>query len=351
MVSVNKKVYIMDFGNHYKQIMHSARLYNFDGEVRVVCTKNQKAKYCSFLSSDRIDVVDSIPSVFSLFFKFFFASKFVLLTGPFYGSKLKNTFSSIFLFLVFLGRHVLNKYSVIYVKDIRCYTKGGGVNKASLHLVDNVFFESESLTNLALTIGVGSESKNRTSYVYFSDTLSEQARCSNVDISLIRAAKQKGYSVVGVIGQFDSVKRDYSWLKKSELKKVFFVQVGRFVDSTDNQVCAKQLQGVLHFLQADFSNDDLDCVLLQCDVLLSLNTSDLGYDKYKGTAAFGEAISVSKPLVIPSFCDLNLEFEEFSFYYDSEQSFDSSLAAAIDFGSSTAFDYFTVEEVRKRLFE
>ncbi|MDO6764805.1 hypothetical protein [Agarivorans sp. 1_MG-2023] len=349
MEKVRRSVYLFDFGNHYKQIIHSKELYKTFGEVKVICTKNQKNNYKEFLEADCLDVI-SFSTLFFLFVKAVSSSRFVLLTGPFYTKSLVRFLSSVSIFFVLLARRCLFKWSVVYVKDINSYTNGSVLDRLSLSLANNIFFESEALSKIACSLGVGTKEKNKASYVYFDQVDSSHKQANyKVDMSPIMDAKKNGCLIVGVIGQFDTQKRDYQLLLQSKSEKIFFVQVGRYVTSESNAKAVNELKGFLNFLQNDFSNRDLDYVLSHCDVLLSLNSDSAGYDSCKGTAAFGEAISVRKPLVIPSFCDKDMEFKSFCFYYTDSQSFSNAIAKSKLFRGTVAFDYFNVERVRQRL--
>ncbi|MEY8213585.1 MAG: hypothetical protein RPR97_03770 [Colwellia sp.] len=317
------KVLLMDFDNHHKQMIHAIRAWSFFSiDVISSCSNiknNSYPKGTNFIGlNDKFYPVMKLLILFWITFKY---NKVVVLTAPELGGGFfKSIYRFVWLMYLFLFGHKVS----LYVKNSHAYLDHASL-KLSIRFVEYVFFESESQKNFFNFHVLDAGSKSKISYVYYADVVEggEESQKSPNGNGKIR---------VGLIGQFDTKRRDYSILldtvDECDRAGVEFIQIGRFVNTAENREVRKVLGGSVKFLKEDYTVSELDDMLMTCDLLLSLNNTNTGYDKGKGTAAYGEAISVRKSVILPRFLDFNEEFSGFSYYYaDSESLLQAILMA------------------------
>lgn len=333
---------LFDFGNHYKQIKHANFLYSTKYKVKVCCFSSQKEKYLGVLDKDDVLVINSFRSICLFVFYLFYAKLLCILTGPHYFSRLKKVFCFNAILFVFVIRFLIGKLNYYYIKDIRNYLPSSFLTKMILFFSDKVMFESNTLKRVAVENHVVNAKYAFTSFVYYSDV--EQVRADE----LVDSIFDKNRHNVAVIGQFNLDKRNYGWLDTPTIHSFYlFIQVGKCLESQVKRVCCNKLV----FVKDDFTDDELNWFLSKSNFMLSLNSENFGYEKYKGTAAFGEAISLKKALVIPSFCDPDREFSDFCFYFDDEASFLTALinASKFEIMSDNIFSKYSISSISDRI--
>ncbi|WP_206747515.1 hypothetical protein, partial [Vibrio breoganii] len=233
----------------------------------------------------------------------------VYLTGPEYGKGIK-------LFIVrclwFSLMAFYGKRSSLYIKNVDVYSNNC-LLKCTLKYVQEIYFESYLQKKYFLKIYPHLEYKSRVSYVYYPKEIYESRG------SIITGKSKK--LRVGLVGQFDARRRDYRVLIQfiedypDLLNEIEFWQIGRVKNDNASLKMKKELSHVVQFKKEDYSTKELDEMIQASDVLISFNSVDCGYDKGKGTAAFGDAICLRKPLIVPEFLSAYKEFSDFSYYY------------------------------------
>jgi hypothetical protein len=309
------KVLLMDFDNHHKQMVHAIRAWGFFSVF--VMTKHSNIENRSYAEETKFvglrDRFYPLMKLLTLFWVSLKYNKIVVLTAPELGC---GFFKSIYRFVWLVYLFMFGYKVSLYVKNSHAYIDNISL-KLSIKFVEYVFFESESQKNFFNLHVKNIRSKSKLSYVYYSDVVGEKKSSKEL-------LSNDGRIKVGLIGQFDTKRRDYSVLlgmsDKYKGLGVEFIQVGRFVSSNENKCMRIALGDSVKFLKEDYTVSELDALLAECDILLSLNSTETGYDKGKGTAAYGEAISVRKPVVLPEFLNFNEEFRHFSYYYADAES-------------------------------
>lgn len=355
-----EKVLLIDFGNHYKQIKHCQALWNFFefeciGDSRLLKAYQEVFSGKLMAPPPGLSNNFSVPILQSLMiclsrYKY---DNLIALTGYEYSKGLPRLIKCLFWFLacwLYSGKVIL------YVKNSDAY----GVEQKNLCDRMSAFllrktidfsrllcFESE-MQKRYFHHAVGYSDKDSiVVYVYYSD----------VEWS---DRKPLSESLLGLVGQFDTSRRNYdviSRLKYSLQKKgLCFYQLGRFVASETGFKKKEELGDIIRFYEKEeLSDSALGDAIEASLILVSLNSSNQPYGKGKGTAAFGDAISKRKLLVMPDFVDPNQEFSDFVFYFDEndDQSFIQAVEAAIAKAKSdspaSVFDKYSVVNIRRKL--
>lgn len=326
---MNKNALLVDFGNHYKQIRHAAYAWRHY-RVDLICGKSAKNNLDLVSDNETILIEDVrhalrfwVGCFFYMICNTFKYSKLIVLTAPEYTTGKTGVFIRLMWLCVCIG---YTNRVCIYVKNSNAYGKSI-LLRLTLKFAAKVFFESKvQMDYFEKNILVGNNNF-AVSYVYYSDIPNgEKQHANNEKLDQMRT---DGNIVVGLIGAFDTSRRNYESLisahDKGLLKGLSFVQIGRFVGDTQTK---QRLLPFTTFLRDEFSVEELDELLGNCDVLLSMNTDSLGYQSHKGTAAFSEAASLSKPLVVPKFMEVHSEYRDFCFYYNDAKSLVMAIKAS-----------------------
>jgi hypothetical protein len=331
MKSESPKALLVDFGNHYKQLRHVAYAWRHY-DLHVMCGKSVREEI-DLVTDHHVVLVDDKRHELRFWQQCFSHlvrnrlkyEKLIVITAPEYSKSSTGIIVRTLWLLVCL---IYINHIYIYVKNGNAYAKSI-LLRMSLKAARKVLFESK-LQMRHFAENVGSQSrKYAVSYVYYSDLPTRKPPSESP------APCEWGRSCtevkVGLIGAFDTKRRNYQPLIDAHdyglLGRFRFIQVGRYVENTETR---RRVEPFVTFPKDDFSISDLDTYLEGCDVLLSMNAEDFGYETHKGTAAFGEAISVRKPLVVPHFLSVHDEFHEFCRYYDDAQSLVRAIHESVD---------------------
>lgn len=318
-----EKALIIDHGYHYKQIKHCAYLWR-KFNIGVVVPKGQEEQ----VNCRNIEHLHSLPSkgfsvflslyIFMLSFRY---NKFIFLTGPEYGS---GILANVNKFLFYLFCFIFNKSIVIYVKNTSSYQNSCFLTK-SLSYVTALLFESEYQKKYFKDNVKCDIDKCKVAYVYYPD-YDEMTKFVSDKIQPIDSGK----ILVGLIGQFDLERRDYQplfdLLKNQDCSNYEFYQIGRVASNSSHH--KKDTSENIKFIKDEYTSDELDYLISQMDILLSMNSKEANYDNGKGTAAFSEALSAKKPLIVPKFLEVYTEYVNHVYYYEDDQTLLRSLELA-----------------------
>ncbi len=341
MENKKKEALLVDFGQHYKQMRHAAyawRHYN----LHVMCGRTALDKLQLVNDHEMVLIEDErhelrfwLGAFLHMVRNRFKYNRLIVLTAPEYSDGATGI----------LVRFLWLCVSIIYTNCIYLYVKNGSAYGESLQLrltlkfARKVFFESKLQKNSFEEHVLKDNKRFAVSYVYYSDIPGNERQCTaNAGLPDIRTGKN---ILVGLIGAFDTSRRNYEPLiaayENNLLVGLNFLQIGRFVENSETRC---RMLPFTSFLKDEFSVEELDELLESCDVLLSMNTESLGYQSHKGTAAFGEAASVRKPLVVPEFMRVHGEYSDFCFYYDDAQSLVRAIHESVDHVEPETFKRF-----------
>ncbi|MBY8203915.1 hypothetical protein KW531_00500 [Vibrio fluvialis] len=341
---MNKKALIIDHGYHFKQIYHCAHLWSKYDISTVVPNKLGADLNCHLIKRVYRAPVKGFSLflsiyIFLLSFKY---DKFIFLTGPEYGSGIIAKINRLF-FLVFCC--FFKKNIIVYVKNTHSYQSSKLLQIASKY-VRFLLFESDHQRDFFASELDCDIKKCKTAYVYYPDF------CYGLDNekNAINIAESNERLRVGIIGQFDTARRDYmpliSILNNKELSDIEFYQIGRVVDSSVD--LKKQIEDRVVFIKDDYNSEEIDYLVSKMDVLLSMNSTQANYDSGKGTAAFCEAIAAKRTLIVPRFLDVYKEFSSFVYYYNSQDELREILLNPKSYFKSSGFSKFNTNEINVR---
>lgn len=338
---MSKNALIIDHGFHFKQISHCAYLWK-DYKIDAIIPKPGKEQVvCEYINKLHLLPLKgfSILLSFYIFFVSFKYDKFIFLTGPEYGKGFKFKFN---MFLFYTFSVFFRKQIVVYVKNTSVYQNNLTLQRV-IRNVAAVFFESKHQMDYFLECIECDENKCKVAYVYYPDF---QKKIEDELFYLESTEKIK----VGLIGQFDKERRDYNplieLLSKNDCRNYTFYQIGRVAKGSLE--LKNELIGKVNFIKDDYTSDEVDYLIQQMDVLLSMNSINSGYSKGKGTAAFSEAISAKKRLIIPKFLDVYYEFKDYVIYYENCESLLSALKESELHQANLDFSIFSSSGVDSR---
>ena len=355
-----KKALLIDFGNHYKQIKHCLHLWNFM-DVDCICEQGELANYkevvsCQILTPPSFVTNKTFSSIYLILMIIFKSNRYdrlIVLTGMEYISSTKGILKNL---LWLIACQCFKNRFFLYIKNSDVYlpTPRIGVTenlrrmlmKASANKAKALCFESEQQKKYFISRSNIRNKKNIVLYTYYSD----------IERSNIGNASE---NEIGMIGQFDTSRRNYKVLLESisflKENKISIWQIGRFIKTPLSLNIYKKIKDVVHIEMKEFTDTELSKSLDKCCFLISLNSSARDYGLGKGTAAFGEAISKRKVVVIPSFVDIDKEFSDFTVYFEENntKSFIQALEKAKQISKINNFEKvflkFTSEKIREKL--
>lgn len=304
---------LIDFGLHYKQMLHASYFWD-QYKLKTIITDKKKNDLEDGNFNEIIAVRNNflmLKMIIFCFFNAFNSKKVIVLTGPEYGNYYKYL---IIRFLWFIFCLMFRQKIIIYVKNTSAYSKCKFLKKTCV-LVDRCLFESELQRDSFLSKIKINKNKTGVVYVYYPDVFAK---------TTVENKSLTSKITVGLIGQFDINRRDYSellsLLDENLLAEDYeFIQIGRFIPSDQATKIKNKYYGRLRFIKDDFSSKEIDEYISSCDVLLSMNKKASEYAHGKGTAAFGEAIAARKPLIVPSFLNIYTEFKDVCKFYNDDK--------------------------------
>ncbi|MCR9684643.1 hypothetical protein NB600_02240 [Vibrio antiquarius] len=334
---------ILDFGFHFKQMIHAS--YYWGRCDTVLLSNDEDLNKGDFNRIYRFKTKFSALKILMLmFFYLIKGDRVVVLTAPEYGErKYDELVRFIFLFICML----FGKKIDLYIKNTHVYI-GNKYLYGCMKYVKTIHFESKTQLDYFLSqVGI-SKDKCRVTYVYYPDVYAVDDSASS-DLIL-----KKDKINVGLLGQFDSERREYK--KLYSLGSDFYdryrlIQIGRVrKDHFKTQCDYKNFKcnGMIMFIKDEYCTRELDFLLSQCDMLISFNSPNFNYDKGKGTAVFSEAISHKKKLLVPKFLPQANEFSSFCDTFDNnlEQSINKLNIKSV---SSCVWKQYSVERVRLKV--
>jgi hypothetical protein len=129
---------------------------------------------------------------------------------------------------------------------------------------------------------------------------------------------------IGILGSVDPFRKNYdqliklitnNYFNKEKLTITILGSAGtEYAKNKINEI-SKYCKKIIH--KDYLSNKEFYKYGSKCDFLLSLNTKNNFYGKYRMSGCFGDAIVLKKPLFCPYFEDPYREFANFTFYFKS----------------------------------
>ena len=131
---------------------------------------------------------------------------------------------------------------------------------------------------------------------------------------------------IGILGAVDPVRKNYNQLI-SLIKNKYFNKRAitlTFLGSVKTKNAKEKVKQISKYCKKIIHKEYLTDEELynygsNCDFLLSLNSKNNFYGKYRMSGCFGDAIILKKPLFCPDFEDPYREFSGFTFYFNSDK--------------------------------
>ncbi|UYI47310.1 hypothetical protein OFO16_01025 [Vibrio natriegens] len=331
---------IIDFGFHFKQMIHAS--YYWGRSDTVLLSNDEELNKGNFDRIHRFKTKFSALKILMLmFFYLIKGERVVVLTAPEYGERRYDELVRLIFAFICM---IFGKKIDLYIKNTHVYIGNNYLYKC-IEYVDTIHFESKTQLDYFFSKVEINKNKCRVTYVYYPNI-------HTVDESVSAALVLKKDKInIGLVGQFDSERREYEKLYSlgaDFYDKYRLVQIGRIrKDHFKTQCDYKNFKcnGMIMFIKDDYCTRELDFLLSQCDMLISFNSPNFNYDKGKGTAVFSEAISHKKKLLVPNFLPQASEFSNFCDTFDKnlEQSINQLNIRTV---SSSVWNQYSVESVR-----
>ena len=150
---------------------------------------------------------------------------------------------------------------------------------------------------------------------------------------------------IGLLGAIDEDRKNYDIifdaLNKIKNKEIHIFFLGSNLNQKSKKVIEKFNKFKTYFFSGYLPDDIFYEWGKKCNLLISTNKTDIvrGYGSLKGTGPFGDAIYLSRPLLILSRVDPIKEFSDFTFYYENDDDFCLKLKQSIDQKSYTNVNF------------
>lgn len=317
-----KKILLIEHITHYNQLEQYYEFFkkNYDCKVIFANSPNIKVdfkKNSSFLRYSSSHFL----FYYYLLFKSFSFNYIYISTPPEYPESLKsikslllylNLYISFLLFIFFYK----NKTIIRIINIHRYFPK---INKTAITklryliilLGKRFVLENKYLKNKFIFLLEKYKIKKKlVTYMYLAHNNSKKIYLPSKKINSL-----------GVLGSINDDKKNYillfSILKSINIKNLNIYFLGRNNKKKMNNFLKKLSNYKIYLSNGYLSLMQFKKWGSRCDYLISLNRKGKKYGLYRGTGSFGDAISLAKPLIAPSFVDPLKEYSHFTIYYSS----------------------------------
>lgn len=322
-----KNVLIVELYDHPKVLENIYHLLKNKCSVTFFMNKDKQISYDKlFPSAEHAQVIiNKFHSSTMFIFLLFYGRKYDYInisTGP-----EGNHYSEIINILCFyICCLIYHKKIILTVKNIRPYLSSTpGVfsffrSKGIKHL-KKFTFETQTMKNTFAKYANIDSCLLSVSYDRYTDLLDKQLYSSIAGIDYNNKLEIK----IGILGVIDESRRDY-WsiisalrqLSAEKCSNITFVTLGACYEGKNNAV----IKALSEYAQVDcikgiISDNDFDTRGISCDLLISPLKPKNEYGTFKGSGSLGDAVYLRKKIILPSFVDIEKEFEEIAIYYDS----------------------------------
>ena len=255
-------------------------------------------------------------------------------TGPDFGA-LTMVLGFAVMALAVGDRTIVSLHEVTaYLRQSRSLTDR--LRALALRRVRGVTFESDALREFYRVSELGDRERPRLGVVYVRYALPTQAR-SERGAPYDEAAKT-GMLRVGLVGGVTHKRRDYPMLvaalrllSAEERAAIVIVALG----NCRKQKCRDIMGGIAELVAVDFLEGHLtERQFLErgqrCDLLVAPLIAEFSYGQRKGTGAFGDAIRLARPILVPRGSDPRREFSTFAREFDGSTGLADEFRAALN---------------------
>lgn len=335
---MRKKILLVELETHEKNLNEYYKIFNLKFDTHVFVTK--KIKKNLTISNDKI-ISPNYHKLINYFLVLFHIRKFDYVYFPsfleyeLYQKNILNYlnffikyFSFFLIIFLFKNKIIIKVVNIFHFFKIKNY-KYNFFCKLRLFLLkktNRFLMETKHLTNnLKKNFQINQiENKNFTC-LYIAHTNTDKPLQNNSD-----------YLKIGLLGEINETRKNYDIildaLNKIANKKIHIYFLGTNLDQASKKIIEKFKKFKTFFPSGYLSDDIFYEWGKNCDLLISTNKTDFvkGYGSLKGTGAFGDAIYLSKPLLILSNVDPIKEFNDFAFYYDNNEDFSIKFKKILD---------------------
>jgi hypothetical protein len=158
---------------------------------------------------------------------------------------------------------------------------------------------------------------------------------------------------IGILGVIDPERKSYNLIydfSKKYKNKIKLIFLGRRLKKDSTSVINMFKLNDTKYINGFLTDLQLINWGKNCDILVSLNKKELFYGSLKGTASFGDAISLQKPLVAPNFTDVIKEFKDFTYYFKDKKDLEKILFTFLFTNNARkiSFNKFSIDILRDK---
>lgn len=335
---MKKKILIVEMESHEKNLNEYFKFFDIKFDVHVFVTKNIKKNLK--IRNDKI-IAPNFHKLINYFLILFHIKKFDYVFFPSFleYEMVKKNFANYFNFLIkyfifFLIIFFYKKKIIIKVVNIFNFFKVENFRydffcKLRLFLLKRNYrflMETKNLTNnLKKYFEINQIKNKRFTCLYIAHTDKNLSVVNNSDNLKI-----------GLLGAIDGDRKDYDIifdaLNKIKCREIHIFFLGSNLSQRSKKVIEKFNKFKTYFFSGYLPDDIFYEWGKKCNLLISTNKTDIvrGYGSLKGTGPFGDAIYLSRPLLILSKVDPIKEFSDFTFYYENDEDFYFKFKQSID---------------------
>ena len=335
---MKKKILIVEMESHEKNVNEYFKIFDLKFDVHVFVTKNIKKNLK--IRNDKI-IAPNYHKLINYFLILFHIKKFDYVYFPSFleYEMVKKNFINHLNFLIkyfafFLIIFFHKKKIIIKVVNIFNFFKVENFKydffcKLRLFLLKRNYrflMETKNLTNNLKKYFETNQIKNkRFTCLYIAHTDKHSSIVNNTDNLKI-----------GLLGAIDEHRKNYDIifdaLNKINRKEIYIFFLGSNLGQRSKKIIEKFNKFKTYFFSGYLPDDIFYKWGKKCDLLISTNKTDIvrGYGSLKGTGPFGDAIYLSRPLLILNQVDPIKEFSDFAFYYENDDDFFLKFKQIID---------------------